>query len=125
MILLGPVPDSSISELSATTQKMLSLSLFVGSAICLFGSATGSRFFFRNWKRTKSYQYAVVGMPFVATSIMFYGYAVYVHTPNWISAVGATLGPLLGVGGVINSTFVWLESRRIRDKVEAIRSGDD
>lgn len=125
MILIGPVPDSSISELSSSTQRMLSISLFLGSSICLIGASSGSRYFLDSWKITKSYQWAIIGMPFIATSIGFYGYAVYVHTPNWASALGATLAPLLGMGGCFNSIFIWLESRRIEANVATITAREE
>lgn len=121
MILLGPTPTGPISDLSEITQIMLSDLLLMGSTTCLIGSASGTHLLFRKWKRTRCYNWGIVGIPMVCTTIIFYGYAVAVNTQNFASALGGTLGPFLGIGCAVNGFYLWLEIRRIERNVEKLK----
>ena len=128
MSILGPSPKSTISELSEATQNLLALMLVLSSSICVIGSLSGSRYFLRRWPRRRSYSWALSALPIICSCLAFYGYAALAHTPNWPSALGGLLAPMLGWGSAVNWIFLVLETRRISrnvDTIVAIRNQED
>lgn len=125
IIILGPVPESSISELSSDLQKTLSTILLIGGVTCTIGSLLGSRFFFPGFSVVRSYGIGLIGIPLVASSMFFYGYAVMINTNNFASALGGTFAPLLGIGAAMNGVYFLLEIRRIQRNMEAIQAAED
>lgn len=48
MLVVGPIPSSSLNTLDTFTQQALAAVLWIGTATCLYGTASGSRWFRRN-----------------------------------------------------------------------------
>jgi hypothetical protein len=92
---------------------MLALTLFIGSTIALVGVATGTRFFRPRIDPRRAYRLGIAGAPAYAASLAVYGWAIIAGTPSWPSALGGVLGPLIGLGALINAFTFWLEVRRI------------
>lgn len=124
MILTGPVPNGSISELTFLEQSVLSWVLFLGSGLSVFSAMTGSRFWFPNWSRVKSYGMGLIGVPLVTSAYLFYAYAIVLGTENWQSALGGTLVPCLALGAAINGVYFFLEIRRIQRNVQFLKEID-
>ena len=124
MILLGPIPNSAISELSSLTQAILSWMLLVGAVLCLCGASIGSHFFFPRCSRRIAYQIAVIGIPLVVACMVFYSYAVMLNAGGFYASLGSSLGALLGLGAAINGVNFVLEIRRIERNLVTIHKMD-
>ncbi|AKU45332.1 hypothetical protein MADRUGA_42 [Mycobacterium phage Madruga] len=124
MILTGPIPNGSISELNESEQIILAWTLLVGATISTFASLTGSRFLFPHWTRVKSYSVGLIGVPLVSSSFSFYAYALYINTANITSGLSGTLVPCLALGSAINGVYFFLEIRRIQRNVKFLKETD-
>jgi hypothetical protein len=120
-IIVGPVPDGGISELSRDVQIFLSWELFLGAGMALTGSFSGSRYFLPLWTRTRSYNIGMAAAPLIAVSMIYYAYAIWVSSKNFASALGSTLSPAVAVAILINAGYLWLELRRIKRNANIIK----
>lgn len=117
-ILFGPVPNSSVAELPDYIQIMLSLCIFMGATICLYGTCRPGldpRF---------SYKLGYSAAPATSLGLFVYGWAIISGTPNWTSALGGLVGPFMGLGAALNAIGFWLEIRRL-SRVDAAQKIDD
>lgn len=124
MILIGPSPNISVSELNDLEQKLLAWTLFIGSAIAVFAATTGSRFWFPNFTRVQSYMVGLLGIPLVTASYLFYSYAIAMEVQDFTSALGGVLIFCVAIGTIINGLFFYLETRRIIHNLKFIKGAN-
>jgi vacuolar-type H+-ATPase subunit I/STV1 len=120
MIAVGPVPNSVVDELSNSTQDLLALCIFVGSAICVTGITLGTRFLRRGIDIRRCYILQICGMPAVTVSLWVYGWAIIHGTESWTSALGGVMGPMIGLGALINAVTFVREIRRINRNIKLL-----
>lgn len=122
MLLQGPTPTGPISAaLDAASQTTLATSMLIGTGSMLFGSAAGARFFFPKWQRTRCYQVGIAGVPISVTGLVMYSWATITETPNFLSAMGGAMTPLMAIGLSVNGFYFTLEIRRIERNVNVIK----
>jgi hypothetical protein len=124
LFLWGPAEGSSLALLDIGIQLLFAGMLMFGSLICLFGSATGTKYFFKNWSQRRSYRIGISGVPAVVTSLLFYTISVYSAAQNIQSSLGGTLTPLLCLGATLNGIYFQLEVRRIERNVDRLTEGE-
>ncbi|AXH46871.1 membrane protein [Mycobacterium phage Aminay] len=124
LMLVGPVPKSSLAGLSEATQDLLAIALFLGSATCFNGLASGTRFWRPKANKLSCYQLGIAGTPAVFGSLVVYGWATIAATTSWVSAVSGVLPPAIALGAITNGITFWLEVRRIRRNMATIRRDD-
>lgn len=130
MMYIGPVPNSAISTLSPYTQSVLSLCMFVGSAICLYGAMLGSfvdpvynaKRLYRQMRRRppppvvdlrRPYWLALAGLPAVIISLTTYSWVIITETTNWPSAFGNALAVFIALASFLHGLRFQMEIRRI------------
>jgi hypothetical protein len=121
MAIVGPVPDSVISEIPNNLQDALSILMFVGASFALTGSLMGSWFFFPRANKITMYRLGIIGTPAIAASLAFYGWAIVNGTPSFTSAMAGMMSPSLCVSAIVNSIFLGLEIRRIKRNLPRAR----
>jgi len=117
IVLVGPVPNSALTNMSEWLQVWMCGCIFLGCAIKFHGACSGSRFWFPNTKVKICYTYGFIGAPIASSGLLVYGYYILAFTPNFIAALGGVLTPALGIGISLQAFFYWLEYRRI-DRTE-------
>lgn len=122
LIAIGPVPNSSLSELSPNMQDALALFMFLGSALSLTGVAVGAPIV-PSVDRRNCYRLGILGAPLVTTSAWVLGGATIIGVESWSSALAAVAPPLLGLAVAVQAALFWLEIRRL-DRAVALRNGN-
>lgn len=118
IVLVGPVPNSILSEMPEWLQIWMCGFIFLGCGIKLHGAFGHSRFWCPNRSIKQCYALGYIGAPFASTGLLVYGYFILSNTPNWVSALSGILTPMLGLGIGLQAVLYWLEWRRI-DRNEA------
>jgi hypothetical protein len=113
VLLVGPVPKSTVDELPVAVQYAVMLVIFGGSTGQLVGSLLGSRFVKPHFDTRRSYRIGYSAAPMTAMGLFAYGWAVVHDTPNWTSAFGGLVGPAIGLGALINAVLFVAEARRL------------
>lgn len=111
--IYGPVPNSTVAELSNLIQVLLGLAILIGCTIGLFGSLLGSKFLWPHIDVRRCYQLGYQGAPATAIGLLVYGIAIIHDTPNWTSAFGGMIAPAVGLSVLLNGLGFWLEVRRL------------
>jgi hypothetical protein len=125
LFLWGPAEGSSLAQLDKVMQLFFAGMLMFGSFICLLGSATGTKYFFKNCNQRRSYRIGIAGLPTVVTSLVFYTISIYSAAQNIQSSLGGTLTPLLCVGAALNGVYFQLEVRRIERNLDRLKEDPD
>jgi hypothetical protein len=115
ILLIGPTPSSKLTLMSTDLQMMMCACIFGGCIIKLHGVLAHSRFWFPNMPLKYCYQLGYNGAPIAAAGLFVYGFYLLEGTPNWTSALGTLLTPLLGLGVLLQGVLYWLEARRIEE----------
>ncbi|AYN57982.1 membrane protein [Mycobacterium phage Fowlmouth] len=104
MIVLGPLPDSTISNLNEFTQTSMAFVLFLGSLSCIIGMSRGTRFFFPRADLRDSYLIAKWSIPGVVASLGTYVIAILVNYGSiWLSALSGSIGASIVIGSLWNA----------------------
>ena len=92
----GPI----LATLGDRLEFGLELLLTVGSALCLVGAMTGTRYFFPKCPKRCSYRFHLVGLPLIILSMAWYTYANS-YTPSLaLVALGGGLGLCIEIASV-------------------------
>lgn len=113
IVLIGPVPSSAVANMSPNLQISMCACIFGGCVMKLHGALSHTRFWFPNTPIKRCYQIGYSGAPAAVAGLLVYGYFLMLNTVTWLSALGAVLTPLLGVGIGLQACVYWLEARRI------------
>jgi hypothetical protein len=113
IILKGPSPTSRLILMSEDLQIAMCACIFIGCIIKLHGVLARSRFWFPHMSLKHCYQLGYNGAPIGSSGLFVYGFYLLEGTPNWTSALGTVLTPMLGLGLLLQGGVYWLESRRI------------
>lgn len=104
MILVGPVPNSTISNLNTFTQVSMACVLWIGSALCIFGYLSGTRHFRRKTDLRDCYQLAKWSVPAIGVSLGTYVWSIFSSYGNLLlSALGGSIGASILVGSLWNA----------------------
>lgn len=133
ILLIGPTPSSNLMLMSDDLQIAMCACIFIGCMIKIQGVLSGSRFWFPRMSYRRCYQLGYNGAPIASAGLFVYGFFLLQGTPNWTSALGTVLTPLLGLGVLLQGGVYWLEARRIehvernmiRVAQQTIREADD
>lgn len=112
----GPVPSSSLTQMSDELQIAMCACIFVGGLWKLHGVLCGSRWWFPRKPLKHCYQYGYQGAPIITSGLFVYGWYLAASTPNFLSALGTVLAPLLGLGIGLQGVEYWLEVRCMEDE---------
>lgn len=115
ILLIGPTPNSRLTLMSPDLQMMMCACIFGGCIIKIHGLLSHSRFYFPHTPLKQCYQFGYNGAPIASAGLFVYGFYLLEGTPNWTSALGTLLTPLLGLGVLLQGVAYWLEARRIED----------
>lgn len=122
LMVIGPIPNSTISELSDSIQDMLAASIFIGSGVCLSGSLIGTRFLRPKADVRLSYKFALWGIPAISGSIGVYVWAIIHDTGSfWLSAYAGSIGLFLCIGVLLNGIDIAFEIARLNDEIEFMK----
>ncbi|AVD99647.1 membrane protein [Mycobacterium phage Cuke] len=103
MIMLGPLPNSTISRLSEFTQTSMAYVLSLCSATCLVGIFRGTRFFMPRADLRDSYLMAKWSIPGIGASLGTYVVAIFVNYGSiWLSTVSGSIGASILIGSLWN-----------------------
>lgn len=96
MMQRGPI----IETLNDRLEDVLSLTLFVGSLVCLVGVALGTKWFFRKASRKISYGLEVAGLPLIIIVMAWLTYASVDTSEFLLTALAGGLGLFIEIGCV-------------------------
>lgn len=113
IVLIGPVPSSALANMPPNLQIGMCACIFGGCATKLHGALSHTRFWFPNTPIRRCYQIGYSGAPAASAGLLVYGYFLMLNTVTWLSALGAVLTPMLGIGIGLQAVVYWLEARRI------------
>jgi hypothetical protein len=74
--------------------------LAVGSALCLLGAASGTRWFFPKTPKRCSYRFHLLGLPLIVAALAWYTYAAADAPDLILVALGGGLGLCLEIASV-------------------------
>lgn len=122
-LVVGPIPNSTISELPQSVQSILSLVLFLGAMVKLIGIYSGGRWFMPHTDIRTSYRYAVAAMPAVSGPLIVYVGTIVdtYHYQFWLSALAGALGMGIIAGSMWNAWDFLQEIKRIDRGVEYLK----
>lgn len=125
LLVIGPVPSSAIDELSDYVQNVLACCIFIGSVVCTFGIATGTRFFLPKADIRLSYKFALWGIPAIAGSIGTYIWAIVHDTGSfWVSTYAAAVGAGVCLGIIWNGLDLAFEIARLGEDIQYLKDGE-
>ena len=103
-----------LSSITDRLEFALEAVLAVGCAICIVGSALGSRWFFPSATKRLSYRFVQAGLPLIVVALAWYTYAAAAEP----SLVVVTLGGALGLCIEIASVRMFIDiTEELRDGV--------
>lgn len=96
LLQTGPILGGISDRLETTLEIIMS----AGSAICVFGAALGTRWFFPRCAKRCSYTLQLIGLPLIILSMAWYTYA-NASTPSLaLVALGGGLGMCIEIASV-------------------------
>jgi hypothetical protein len=113
IVMNGPVPSSSLADMSDLLQILMCTFMFIGCGTKLFGALAGRRWFFNRMPLWTCYRLGVTGAFFASPAGWVYGYYLFNNTPNAWSAVAAVSTPCFATGIALQAVLYWLEARRL------------
>lgn len=122
LVIYGPIPNTSLSELPNDVQNLLNLAMFLGSSICIYGILRGEYgLVARKGDIRVSYNLAISGAPAVVASLGTYCYALF-DAGNFVpSALSAVISVAI-IGGTIQNVWDFRNERnRITRNIELLR----
>lgn len=119
IMLQGPVPNSTLSEMPEWLQVFMCVLIFFGCGMKLHGALAHRRFYFCNTSLKRCYRYGVAGAPAATSGLLVYGYFLLSSTPTFLSAMSTMGTTFFGIGISGQAVLYWLEARRIeRNELE-------
>ena len=107
LLVIGPIPDSTLAGMDDWTQIMLSVCVLVGSLICIVGILLGTRIFRPKADIRICYQIGQWGIVSICISMLFYVIGVVGHVgPHFW---GLTLSSALGLAILIGCAWVAID----------------
>lgn len=123
LVINGPIPNTSLSELSNGVQNLLNGAMFLGSSICIYGIIRGEQgIIARKGDIRISYDLAMSGAPAIVASLGTYCYALF-DAGNFVpSALSAVISVSI-IGGTLQNVWDFRNERnRITRNIELLRS---
>lgn len=138
MLAIGPVPNSTISEMSDWMQQLMAFTMLMGSIVTLYGICLGTVFdpllgfklLWRTLRRRKprwptadirrAYAWNAAGLPAITTSLTSYAWAIVDKEAHWTSAAGSGLCIGIALGGFLTTTMFIAEIWRISSRMPAL-----
>jgi hypothetical protein len=104
MLILGPVPNSTLSNLDFFTQQSMACVLWVGSTMTIAGFLRGTRIWKRHADIRDSYELAKWSIVAIGVSMGVYVTAVFLNYGNFLlSALGGSIGLGILIGSLWNA----------------------
>lgn len=127
LLMIGPVPNSTIDELSDYVQNILAASIFVGSFVCCVGCLTGTMVCLPKADVRLSYKFALWGIPAIAGSVGTYVWAIIHDSGNgtfWTSVCASSMSMFVCIGIVWNGLDLVFEIKRLGEEIQYLKHGD-
>jgi hypothetical protein len=114
LILVGPVPNSTISNLNVFTQMSMAVVMFLGSTAKIIGFLRGTRFLRPDADIRDSYLIAMWAILATNTGLSVYVIAIFMNYGNFLlSTMGGSLGLSMVIGALWNAWDFRSEIHRI------------
>lgn len=118
MLIVGPVPNSTISNLNYFTQQSMALVMWLGSGMCIYGFLCGTRCFRPKADIRDSYLMAKWSMAAIGVSLGTYVVAIFINYGDLIlSTIGGSIAASILVGGFWNAWDFANEVDRLDDEL--------
>lgn len=92
----GPLLSSITDWLEVTLEVVL----VIGCALCITGSALGTRWCLPKTPKQTSYRIVMAGLPLIVIALAFYTYAASAEPSLLVVALGGALGLCIEIGSV-------------------------
>ncbi|ABD58453.1 gp37 [Mycobacterium phage PBI1] len=124
LLVIGPVPNSTIDELTDYVQNILASCIFIGSFVCLCGIAIGTKYVLPKADIRLCYRFSLWGIPALAGSVGTYAWAIAHNTGSfWVSAYAASIGTFICLGIVWNGLDLLFEIARLNEEINYLKYG--
>lgn len=126
LILIGPVPNSTISQLSSTTQMAMAVVMFCGTTVKIHGFLSGTKYFMPHRDIRDCYAQAAWAIIATNTGLAVYVLAIISYYGSWLlSTLGGALGLSMIAGAIWNAWDFYVEIHRLtRQLHKEAQSGD-
>lgn len=123
LLLIGPLPNTALHDLSIGIQNLLNAAMFLGSSICLYGIMRGEHGIIQKDGDIRiSYNLAISGAPAIIASLGTYCLALIDYGNFVPSTLGAVISMAI-IGGTIQNVWdFWQERKRITRNIELLRT---